>query len=577
MTYDHAEIEPRWQRYWDEHATFRAERRHAAGPSATSSTCSRTRRASGLHVGHPEGYTATDIVARYGACAASTCCTRWAGTRSACPPSSTPSRPARTRARRRAKNIATFKRQLKMLGFSYDWSREIDTTDPGYVTLDAVDLPQALRARASRTRRDPRQLVPRARHGARQRGGHRRQERARRPPGRAPAAAPVDAQDHRVRRPARRRPRRARLARDEGQAAPLDRPSEGAEIDFAVDGHPDARIRVFTTRADTLPGATYVVLAPEHPLVAQARDAGRARGGRAYVEAAAPQERPRPHRSAKTKTGVPPGAFAIHPINGERAAHLGRRLRHRHLRHRRGHGRARRTTSATTRSRARTGCPSSRSCARTGDCTTRSRPRTPTTASTSAAARSTACATPAGQGARSSAWLADARARPRHGHLPAARLGLLAAALLGRADPHLLPGRARDPTAIRGEGRAHTIHYDQPIAVDESELPLRLPELEDFRPGDDPAGPLARVGDWRFFQKDGSWYARETNTMPQWAGSCWYYLRFLDPHERRRALVDARRTTTGCPSTSTSAAPSTPCCTCSTRASGTRCSSTSAS
>ena len=78
-------------------------------------------------------------------------------------------------------------------------------------------------------------------------------------------------------------------------------------------------------------------------------------------------------------------------------------------------------------------------------------------------------------------------------------------------------------------GATFTIRYDQPIAVDESELPLRLPDLEDFQPGDDPAGPLARAVDWRFFQKDGKWFARETNTMPQWAGSCWYYLRFLDP------------------------------------------------
>jgi leucyl-tRNA synthetase len=74
-----------------------------------------------------------------------------------------------------------------------------------------------------------------------------------------------------------------------------------------------------------------------------------------------------------------------------------------------------------------------------------------------------------------------------------------------------------------------TICYDQPIPVPESELPLTLPDMEDFTPGDDPAGCLARATDWRYFQKDGMWYARETNTMPQWAGSCWYYLRFIDP------------------------------------------------
>lgn len=63
---------------------------------------------------------------------------------------------------------------------------------------------------------------------------------------------------------------------------------------------------------------------------------------------------------------------------------------------------------------------------------------------------------------------------------------------------------------------------------DISELPLNLPEMESFEPGDDPQGCLTRVPDWRFFQRDGEWFARETNTMPQWAGSCWYYLRFTD-------------------------------------------------
>jgi leucyl-tRNA synthetase len=78
-------------------------------------------------------------------------------------------------------------------------------------------------------------------------------------------------------------------------------------------------------------------------------------------------------------------------------------------------------------------------------------------------------------------------------------------------------------------GDAHLIRYDQPIAVAENELPIVLPDLADFKPSGDPLGPLVRAPDWRFFQKDGKWYARETNTMPQWAGSCWYYLRYLDP------------------------------------------------
>jgi leucyl-tRNA synthetase len=85
-----------------------------------------------------------------------------------------------------------------------------------------------------------------------------------------------------------------------------------------------------------------------------------------------------------------------------------------------------------------------------------------------------------------------------------------------------------DPRA----GAAYTIDYATPIPLTEAELPLLLPELDDYKPGD-PQGPLAKATDWRFFQKSGRWYARETNTMPQWAGSCWYYLRYLDPRNAR--------------------------------------------
>ncbi len=77
-------------------------------------------------------------------------------------------------------------------------------------------------------------------------------------------------------------------------------------------------------------------------------------------------------------------------------------------------------------------------------------------------------------------------------------------------------------------GAPFEIDYTRPIPLAEDELPLLLPELDDYRPGD-PAGPLVKALDWRFFERDGAWYARETNTMPQWAGSCWYYLRYLDP------------------------------------------------
>ncbi|CAM9535596.1 unnamed protein product, partial [Hapterophycus canaliculatus] len=98
----------------------------------------------------------------------------------------------------------------------------------------------------------------------------------------------------------------------------------------------------------------------------------------------------------------------------------------------------------------------------------------------------------------------------------------------GEPIPIYFPVEMVDQEGDPRKGDDHKICYDQPMPVDASELPLTLPEMESFEPGDDPQGCLTRVPDWRFFQRDGQWFARETNTMPQWAGSCWYYLRFTD-------------------------------------------------
>lgn len=99
--------------------------------------------------------------------------------------------------------------------------------------------------------------------------------------------------------------------------------------------------------------------------------------------------------------------------------------------------------------------------------------------------------------------------------------------------PEGIDPASQDPTQDDCE---HKIRFDQPQPVDEADLPLELPLMDDFQPGDDPAGCLARAKDWRYFQRDGKWFARETNTMPQWAGSCWYYFRFLDPQNTNEAF-----------------------------------------
>jgi len=98
------------------------------------------------------------------------------------------------------------------------------------------------------------------------------------------------------------------------------------------------------------------------------------------------------------------------------------------------------------------------------------------------------------------------------------------------------------PVTCEGDprrGDPHTIDYSKPLPVPDNELPLQLPDLEDYRPGD-PAGPLVKALDWRFFRQNGQWYARETNTMPQWAGSCWYYLRYTDARNNSAAFAPDR-------------------------------------
>ena len=287
----------------------------------------------GLHVGHPEGYTATDIVCRSA---------RMQG-KSVMHPMGLDAfgLPAEEHAIKTGthpritteKNIATFRRQLKMLGFSYDWDRELATTDVEYfrwtqwIFLQIFDTwfdaraaarPADRRAADSRRRaaagrrrgphvsgraspglseRSAGELVPGPRHGAGQRRSDRRQERTRRPSGRAHAAAAMDAADHGLRRSAWRRtskgstgPRASRRCSATGSAAaPGPRSISSSAATRAADGTPlrpefeawrtrareigfprkpgDDVLRIYTTRPDTLFGATYMVIAPEHPLV----------------------------------------------------------------------------------------------------------------------------------------------------------------------------------------------------------------------------------------------------------------------------------------------------------------------
>ena len=379
--YPHDEIETRWQSWWAEHETFRQ-----LGPGDDGFDGSKPGfyaldmfpypSGAGLHVGHPEGYTATDIIARY---------KRMRGFNVLHPmgwdafglPAENYAIETGTHPRLTTeKNVATFRRQLQRLGFSYDWSREVNTTDPDYVRwtqwifLTLYERGLAYEAFA------PVNWCPNLGavlsneevvNGRSEIGGH----------------------------PVEQRPMRQWMLKITEYAdrlldglEDLDWPesvkamqrnwigkSEGAEVDFRVFGHPEDVLRVYTTRPDTLFGATFMVLAPEHPLVSSITTPEQQAAVADYVEATA-RKTDRDRQEQKTKTGVFTGAHAINPVNGHKVPSGSRTTCSRPTAPAPSWP-SRRRTSATGTSLASTACPSRAPSSRPP--TSRARP-TPATA-----------------------------------------------------------------------------------------------------------------------------------------------------------------------------------------------------
>jgi leucyl-tRNA synthetase len=536
QSYEPAAIEPKWQRVWEDQKTFRAVRR-PGHPKIYVLDMFPYPSGAGLHVGHPEGYTATDIVSRY---------KRMRGFDVLHPmgwdafglPAEQHAIKTGTHPRATTlANIDNFRRQLKMLGFSYDWDREVDTTDPGYVKWTQWIFLQLFRkGLAFQQSNMPVNWCPQlgtvlandevTADGRSEVGGF-----------------PVE--KLRIRQWSLRITEYAdRLLEGlegldwpetKGKQAHWIGRSEGANVDFEVDGVPGAKITVFTTRVDTLPGATYVVLAPEHPLAQTIASADHAIAVKAYADIANAKSDIVRSDASREKTGVPTGASAINPINGEKipvfvADYVIGSY---------GTGAVMAVPAHDERDHAfavKYGLPII-------DVVDSAKPgAAPIDVQTEAFTD---------DGVANEAAVTRSRAPLAKGMASELARRVVTDWLLAQGKgSSKITYKLRDwvfsrqrywgepfpiyfPITCDGDPRTPgakvEIHYDQPIPVDESELPLLLPDLEDFKPGTDPAGPLARAVDWRFFQKDGTWFARETNTMPQWAGSCWYYLRYLDP------------------------------------------------
>ncbi len=547
MTYDFRAIEARWQSFWDEHHTFRADI-DPERPKYYVLDMFPYPSGDGLHVGHPEGYTATDIVARYKRMRGFNVLHPMGWDAFGLPAERYAMKNGVHPAVRTAECIRNFKRQLKTLGFSYDWEREVDTTDPRYYRWTQWIFLQiwgawydveAGRARPIETLPIPAEVTA---------GGHeavRRYRDSKRlaylhdaPVNWCPALRVVLANEEVaeqvekghtvVRRPMRQWMMRItayaeRLLGDleglEWPASVLDMQrhwigrSDGAEVRFALadaTGTTDASVEVFTTRPDTLFGATYMVLAPEHPLVATITTAEQSAAVQVYVERAARRsERERQAEAAEgQKTGVFTGAYAINPANQQRIpvwisdyVLMGY-----------GTGAIMAVPGHDERDHA--------------FARAMSLPIVEVVAgSAGAGARPIAEAAFTETGTAVSSGFLDglptAQAKER-------MISWLEAQGLGR---RRVTYKLRDWLFSRqrywGEPfpLLHKANGDV-VAVADDALPVTLPELDDFQPSESGEPPLSKATQWLHLPGGST---RETNTMPQWAGSCWYYLRFMDP------------------------------------------------
>jgi len=530
MAYDHRAIEERWQRYWEEHGTFRAVRR-AGHPKMYVLDMFPYPSGSGLHVGHPRGYLATDIVARKRRMQGFDVLHPMGWDAFGLPAEQHAIKTGQHPKKTTEANVTTYRRQLKALGFAYDWSREINTTDPDYVRwtqwifLRLFERGLAFQAEipvnwcpALGTVLANEEVID----GRSEVGGF-----------------PV------VRQPLRQWQLRITAYADRlaDELDGLDWPetkqkqrdwigkSIGAEVDFPVIGQSE-KLTVFTTRPDTLYGATYMVIAPDHPLTLTITSPADHAVVAAYIEAASRKSDMERTALNREKTGVPTGAFAENPLNGRKIPIF---------------------TADYVLGAYGTGAIMAVPAHDERDFEFAKRFDLPIieVVSPDGALHENLAAAYVDDGIAVRSGEFDGQ--------PTATMKENIVASLERAGigRRRVNYKLRDwvfsrqrywgepipiyfPVETDGDprkGAAFRIDYGTPLAVSDGELPVRLPELEDYRPGD-PQGPLARALDWRFFEKDGRFFARETNTMPQWAGSCWYYLRYLDP-KNDRELVSA--------------------------------------
>ncbi len=550
--YDFGKIEKKWQKFWEENKTFRANDGDDSKPKYYVLDMFPYPSGQGLHVGHPEGYTASDIVARYKRTKGFNVLHPMGWDAFGLPAEQyaiqTGTHPAQTTE----KNIDNMRRQIKSLGFSYDWDREINTTDPNYYRwtqwiflkmfnsyfdeaeqkarpIEQLPVPDGLNENEKQKYINDNRLAYEAEvavnwcpalgtvlaneeviGGLSERGGH-----------------PV------FRKPMRQWMLRIteyceRLVED---LAEVDWPdsikklqtdwvgkSIGAEVDFKVDGY-DKTVRVFTTRPDTLFGATYMVMAPEHEFVDKITADDKKDEVEQYRQAAARKSDLDRTDLAKEKTGVFIGAYAINPVNDEKIPIW---------------------ISDYVLISYGTGAIMAVPAHDDRDFEFATKfgleiiqvVEPPDNEQQELVKAGKLCFTGDGKAVNSGRFsgLATAEFKEQIANW-------LAEKELGKKAVNY---KLRDWLFSRqrywGEPFPILHTEDGNIAgLSENELPLELPKVENYKPSGTGEPPLSNAKDWlNVTLPDGSIAKRETNTMPQWAGSCWYYLRYIDPNNDKQ-------------------------------------------
>ncbi|KAF0336828.1 leucine--tRNA ligase [Pediococcus acidilactici] len=512
MAYNHKEIEPKWQRYWQKHETFKTVESEQK-PKYYALDMFPYPSGQGLHVGHPEGYTATDIMSRMKRMQGYKVLHPMGWDAFGLPAEQYAMKTGNNPKDFTAHNIKNFKRQIQSLGFSYDWSREVNTTDPEYYKWTQWIFEQLYKKGLAYEKETLVNWAPdlmggtvvaneEVANGKTERGGF----------------------------PVYRKPMKQWILKITAYADRLiddldlvDWPdsikemqknwigrSIGASVFFDVEDS-DQKIEIFTTRADTLYGATYLVISPEHPLVDQLTTLESKTAVEEYKQAVATKSDLERTDLNKDKTGVFTGSYAVNPVNGKKipiwiADYV----------------------LASYGTGAVMAVPA----------------HDPRDYEFARKFKIDIVPVIGGGNLDEEAYTGDGP-HINSGFLDGLNKQEAIDKMLDWLEEHgaghkKVNYRLRDWVFSRqrywGEP-IPVIHWEdgETTLVPEDELPLRLPATDNIKPSGTGESPLANLEDWlNVVDENGRKGRRETNTMPQWAGSSWYFLRYVDPKNQNK-------------------------------------------